>query len=418
MSAKPLVRVGEVVGETDVWNPAFLTADEPFSYIDISTVDSATKRICEVARVLPSQAPSRARQLVHAGDVLVSTVRPNLNAVSIVPDELDGAIASTGFSVLRPNKTHLEPRYLFHWVQTPQFIQYLTSRSTGASYPAVTERVVRDSLMPLPALGEQRKIVAMLDKVDAIRRKRKESFRLLDEFLRSTFLEMFGDPATNPKGWPRVPLGELLTSIDSGWSPRCLDRPVMGDEWGVLKLGAVTWCEYDSGENKALPAGVDPDPDLEVKPGDLLFARKNTHELVAACALVRDTPPRLLISDLIFRFCLRPDAGVDAAFLHQLLICPTKRRKIQKLAGGSAGSMPNISKERLRATPIELPPLSLQRDFALRVGAVAKLKTAHRASLAELDALFGALQHRAFALGEHGTPHEPQVVSSGLPTRT
>jgi hypothetical protein len=184
--------------------------------------------------------------------------------------------------------------------------------------------------------------------------------------------------------------------IDSGWSPICLDRPVADSEWGVLKLGAVTWCEYDPDENKALPPDVTPDPELEVKSGDLLFTRKNTYELVAACALARSTPPRLLMSDLIFRLRLRPDAEMDACFLHQLLIYPTKRREIQRLAGGCAGSMPNISKERLQSAPIEVPPLALQRDFAQRISGVEKLKAAYRTSLMRLDALFVAVQHQVF----------------------
>jgi type I restriction enzyme S subunit len=229
-----------------------------------------------------------------------------------------------------------------------------------------------------------------------LRAKRRAALSQLDTIIQAIFLELFGDPVTNPKAWPRLPFAALLTNIESGWSPICLERPVKGNEWGVLKLGAVTSCEYNPTENKALPPGVDPDPDLEVKPGDLLFTRKNTYELVAACALVRETPPQLLMSDLIFRFRLCPDAPVNNEFLHQLLTYPTKRREIQRLAGGSAGSMPNISKGRLRTTPIELPPITLQRDFAHRVSAVEKLKTVHRRSLAELDTLFGALQHRAF----------------------
>ena len=133
-----------------------------------------------------------------------------------------------------------------------------------------------------------------------------------------------------------------------------------------------------------------------MKRGDLLFARKNTYELVAACALVRETPPRLLMSDLIFRLRLRAEAKIDSVFLHQLLIYPTKRGDIQRLAGGSAGSMPNISKSRLETTVIEVPPIELQHEFARRVSVVEKLKTAQRQSLAELDALFASLQHRAF----------------------
>lgn len=247
-----------------------------------------------------------------------------------------------------------------------------------------------------PPLAEQRRIAEVLDRAEALRAKRRAALAQLDELTQSLFLDLFCDPVINPKKWPRVEFSKLLANIDSGWSPICLDRPVKGDEWGILKLGAVTWCEYNAAENKALPSGVEPDTAIEVKRGDLLFARKNTYELVAACALVHETPPRLLMSDLIFRLRLQPDAKMDSTFLHQLLIYPTKRREIQKLAGGSSGSMPNISKARLQTTVIEVPPIELQREFARRITAVEKLKTAHRASLAELDALFASLQHRAF----------------------
>ncbi len=158
----------------------------------------------------------------------------------------------------------------------------------------------------------------------------------------------------------------------------------------------MTWCEYNPYENKALPSNEQPDEALEVKPGDLLFTRKNTYELVAACALVRSTPSQLLLPDLIFRFRLRSEAPIDSCFLHQLLINPMKRREIQKLASGSASSMPNISKTKLQTVLIETPPLSLQQEFAQRVEAIEGLKTTHRESLAHLDALFASLQHRAF----------------------
>jgi type I restriction enzyme S subunit len=284
--------------------------------------------------------------------------------------------------------------YLVEFLKTQD--GYFKRHARGATIKGITRQVVNDLEIPLPTLAEQRQIAAVLDQADALRAKRRATIAQLDELTQSIFLDMFGDPATNPKGWPRVKFGELLANIDSGWSPNCLDRPVSGDEWGVLKLGAVTKCEYRSAENKALPPDVEADPSLEVKPGDLLFSRKNTYDLVAACALVRETPPRLLMSDLIFRFRLKPNAEVDSTFLHQLLIYPTKRREIQKLAGGSAGSMPNISKARLQTALIEIPPFSLQRDFAKRIASIGKLKAAHQTSLAELDALFASLQHRAF----------------------
>lgn len=272
----------------------------------------------------------------------------------------------------------------------------LTGLNRAAAVPGLNREDAYRLRLSLPPPSDQRRIAEVLDRADALRAKRRAALGLLDTLNQSTFLDLFGDPVANPKNWQLVQLEDVLDRIESGWSPTCLDRPVIDGEWGVLKLGAVTKNSYDPSQNKAVPENVMPLPELEVKKGDLLFSRKNTYELVAACALVLDTPSRLMMPDLIFRLCLRSSGGIDAAFLHQMLVYPTKRRVVQQLAGGSSGSMPNISKGRLLRLPIVKPPLPLQQTFARRVAAVEKLKAAHRASLAQLDALFASLQHRAF----------------------
>jgi type I restriction enzyme, S subunit len=213
---KHRVRIADIVVPADTWNPALASTDTPFDYIDISSVEASTKRIGKPKSITPSTAPSRARQLVKGGDVLVSTVRPNLNAVAIVPEHLDGATASTGFAVLRPNQRKVNPGYLFHWVRTPQFIRYLVAHASGANYPAVTETAVRESRLPLPPLATQEVIVGILDKADAIRDKRQEGLRLLNDLRESAFLEMFGNPITNPNGWRMHRLAEHLSFITSG----------------------------------------------------------------------------------------------------------------------------------------------------------------------------------------------------------
>ncbi len=106
-----------------------------FTYVDISSIDRETKRIIE-PKVLPvAKAPSRAKQVLKAGDVVVSMTRPNLNAVALVPPDLDGAIGSTGFHVLRAKDA--EPGFLFYAVQTNDFIDAMCEKVQGALYPAV-----------------------------------------------------------------------------------------------------------------------------------------------------------------------------------------------------------------------------------------------------------------------------------------
>jgi type I restriction enzyme S subunit len=110
-----------------------------FVYVDISTVDNKAKRIVDPKLLLVSSAPSRARQRLRAGDVLVSMTRPNLNAVALVPPELDGAIGSTGFHVLRA-RDGVVPQWLYYGVQSRQFVGAMSELVQGALYPAVRPR--------------------------------------------------------------------------------------------------------------------------------------------------------------------------------------------------------------------------------------------------------------------------------------
>jgi type I restriction enzyme S subunit len=164
----------------------------------------------------------------------------------------------------------------------------------------------------------------------------------------------------------------------------------------VLKLSAITSGRFSDEENKAMTADNEERPCLEVQIGDVLFSRKNTRELVAACAYVWDTEPRRMIPDLIFRFRIKEEAQLLPTYLWALLSNPKKRRSVQKLAGGSAGSMPNISKSKLRALEIELPSMDEQRTFEQ---AARRLQDHSQRSVSLLefaDTLFASLQSRAF----------------------
>ncbi|NJL64977.1 MAG: restriction endonuclease subunit S, partial [Methylacidiphilales bacterium] len=248
--------------------------------------------------------------------------------------------------------------------------------------------------IPLPPLEEQRRIAAILDRADAVRRKRKEAIALTEELLRSQFLDMFGNPVTNPKGWEVIELGNLITDIESGWSPKCDSREAEIDEWGILKLGAVTWGYFNPSENKALLPDTVPRPELEVKSGDLLFSRKNTYELVGASAFVHQTRSKLLLPDLIFRLCLKNT--INPVYLWQVLSQKAMRVEISKLASGSAGSMPNISKARLRTLNLPIPPLNMQLKYHQIVNLFWKQQNHQKDFLQSSENLFNSLLQSAF----------------------
>jgi type I restriction enzyme S subunit len=293
---------------------------------------------------------------------------------------------------LVPNKSVVDPRYLFHFMK--QVDMYPLAGST--TVPAIRKSTLEAIRIPLPPMPEQKRIADILDKADAIRRKRQQACDELASIRVAAFDSFFGDPVQNTQKWNRQPLCEVLESIDSGISPKCLDRPVAAGEWGILKLGAVTWCEYDYRQNKALPETITPDPSIEVKCGDLLFTRKNTYELVAAVAFVYQTLPKLMLPDLIFRLRIKQNAAVLPEYLWGLMTYPTKRRQVQALAGGSAGSMPNISKAKLMQHMVELPPDNVQRAYANVLNVTRKISEGFVSAREDAGKLFDALVQRAF----------------------
>ena len=210
----PTISIGSVCLPIQQCDPS-AAPDASFSYIDISSVDKDQKAINAVQRITGSDAPSRAKKMVKKGDTLVSMVRPNLNAVALVPKELDGEIASTGFAVLRPDPSLVNERYLFYRSRTNDFISILVSRATGASYPAVSDGIVRRVDIPLPPPKEQQRIVDILDQADSLRKQRAEADKKAEHILPALFYKMFGDPVTNPRGLRKVSLGKLI-KVKSG----------------------------------------------------------------------------------------------------------------------------------------------------------------------------------------------------------
>lgn len=331
------------------------------------------------------------RNLARHGDLLVSWAASL--GVYVWQGE-EGCINQHIFKVI-PRSELIDTAYLRRSLEAS--VAKMEAQVHGATMKHITRDKLLGIRISLPSKAEQRRIAAILDKAHELRAKRREAIAKLDQLLQSMFLDMFGDPVSNPNEWPRIAFSELLDRIESGTSPVCLDRPAKGSEWAVLKLGAVTRCEFDPFANKALPPTLEPDPSLEVRVGDLLFSRKNTLDLVGACAFVSKTKPRLLLPDLIFRLCLKDSAPVRPQYLQALLTHPGKRKEVQRLAGGSAGSMPNISKAKLMGVSIELPPMHIQVRFEQRLRAIFKVRESFQSSLAVIDSCLASLQQRAFS---------------------
>lgn len=203
-------------------------ADTLIDYIDISSVDNETKKVTGYQTITFGESPSRARKPVKRGDVLVSTVRPNLNAVALLEEDTPNvSVASTGFCVLE-SKDDVDSRFIFNFCKSKPFIDDMVSQATGASYPAVSDKIVRSALIPKYTYQEQQHISTVLDKVAKIIDGRRKELQELDNLIKARFVELFGDPVQNPFGWKKKRFDEICENLDSRRKPITSSDRVVG----------------------------------------------------------------------------------------------------------------------------------------------------------------------------------------------
>jgi type I restriction enzyme S subunit len=381
--------ISEFVHQIRMASQAAMQPDERLSYIDLSAVDKEEKHVVSEA-VKPltwAEAPSRARQIVQTNDILVSTVRPNLNGVAQLGAEHDGAIASTGFCVLRANPDVLDSRYLFHWVCSPQFVTEMIKQATGASYPAVSDRIILESLIPYPDdLNDQRRIAAALDKAYTIRKKRRDALKLADAFLRSAFLDLFGHLFSGGRAeW--VPLSECTDFIDyRGKTPeksasgvRFITAKNVRD--GVINIEPAEFISeetYRHWMTRGYPLS-----------GDVLF----TTEAPLGNVAVLRTNERVSVGQRLI--AIRPKKGLLPDFLSWAMRQDAIKRDIISRATGS--TVKGIRSAELVQVRVPIPETAGQVQFENLVTRLDQQKALMNRFASEAETLFQSLQQQAFA---------------------
>ena len=253
----------------------------------------------------------------------------------------------------------------------------------GSTHNTVYMPIFRDLKILLPPLGEQRKIAAILSSVDEAIEKTQAVIDQVQVVKKGLMQELLtkGLPGRHkkfkqteigdlPESWDVTALGGILAGIDSGWSPQCESQQAAINEWGVLKVSAVSWGNFRADEHKRLGHGLEPRLDAEVRVGDLLVSRANTRQLVGRAVLVSECRPRLLLSDKILR--LHPLSElVTPEFMVIILGLPIVRAQIEDRATGSSRSMKNISQEKLKGIRVPLPPVSEQDDITSLISSIS-----------------------------------------------
>jgi len=391
----PNVRLGEVLRRSDE-----LIEPSPDAEYSEITVRLWGKGVVERGRVLGASLPGK-RFVARATQFIASRIDARNGAMGLVPESLEGGLVTNDFPLFNLNTEKLEPAFLRWLSRTAGFVELCQRASEWTTNRVRLKESKFLSLeFPLPPLAEQRRIVGRIEELAAqineARNLRQQAAAEADA-LYAQQLNVAVTPHGN--GWARETVGDLIQSMDAGWSPNCDDVPADEGQLGVLKTTSVQWCAFQPEHNKALPLTLQPIADLAVKQGDVLVTRAGPRKRVAVVACVRADAPRLTISDKLIR--LRTNrTKIDPRFLELSLASPFSQEHLVQRKTGLADAQVNISQAILRATPVAYPALPEQHRIVAELDAlqteVDALKRLKSETSAELDALLPSILDRAF----------------------
>lgn len=314
-------------------------------------------------------------------------IKQNFRAVTTVEMVIDNNVMG-----LVPNNNLVDTNYLFYFMRSLDLYQF----SGATTIPALRKSMLENIQIPLPPLSEQICIAAILDKADGIRQKREQAIKLADDFLRATFLDMFGDPVENPKGWDVTSLVEYgsfkngmnFSKGESGATLKCLG---VGD----FKSLATITCMDNIGE---IELNILPSTDYLLNDGDLVFVRSNGNKaLVGRCLTIYPGKEKVTFSGFCIRYRIE-NTSITPEYLNFLFRTPSMKQ--QMLSGGQGANIQNISQGTLSTLRIPVPPLDKQLAFARLVDFHASIVKKQYDKMAESEKLFDALTGDFFTFNE------------------
>ncbi|HET6912246.1 MAG TPA: restriction endonuclease subunit S [Rhodanobacteraceae bacterium] len=387
MSVHRPVRLGDIAESIDYGvtasasskpiGPKFLRITD----IQDGTVDWNTVPWCEC----DARSASDAR--LKSGDIVFARTGATTGKSFLIRDCPDDTVFASYLIRVRLS-TPVDPRFVSHFFQTPRYWAQITKSARGVAQPGVNATTLKELQIPLPPLPEQRRIAEILDKADALRAKRRAALAQLDELTQSIFLDMFGDPGTNPRGWPVAPLMSLCTRVTDGthqpppWSS--IGHP-------FLFVSNITSGELNFDTTKFISDETHAElmRHCPIELGDVLYSTVGSYGVPA---LVRNNRKFAFQRHIAH---LKPNREIiEPEFLRVMLASPPLKRQADRVARGIAQKTVNLAD--IRKFVVFKPPLEAQRALVERVSTIRRLHGMHRGSLASCDALFASLQHGIF----------------------
>jgi len=332
--------------------------------------------------------PSRADIIVDKGDVLFAKMI-NTNKALLIDSELDGIIVSTGFSVHKPIENILVNEYFLHFLKHDIFHRQKNKLCTGAIQSAISNSSLEKFFVPVPDYSDQLYIANILSKAETLINQRKESIRLLDQYLKNTFLEVFGDPILNKKKWKLFQvseygesrLGKMLDGkkiIGNNLKPYLRNSNVL---WFRFKLDDLLEMDFDEKDRI----------EFSLMHGDILMCEGGE---IGRCAIWRGEFEECYFQKAIHRIRLNKNIVIPEYFVHMFWFY-TMNGGLNKYMG--AATISHLTGEKLKKMKLPIPPLDLQFQFAQIVEKTEALKAQYQQSLQELEQLYGSLSQKAFS---------------------
>jgi len=343
---------------------------------------------------IPRRLVKNDDKMLREGDLLVSTANSwNLVGKCCWVPPLKYAAAAGGFiAALRGDQSKVDPRYLYHWFNSPD--TQSDARNCGRQTTNISNMDIGRCLalkIPVPPLPEQRRITAILDKADALRAKRSEAIAKLDQLLQSVFLEMFGDPVTNPKQWPVATVGNCCEKVTVGIVVRPASyyvesgvpairslnigvNRIVGDDFVYFSekdnFGPLKKTMLRTGDVVAVRSG---------QPGKAAVISPEFDGANAIDVLIARTERSVLLPEFLAYF-MNSSAG-------KKLVLKEQRGQVQK----------HLNVKQLSEAEIPLPPLKEQKRFIIFARAAGELEKNLKAASSKFDALFAGIQSRTFS---------------------
>lgn len=366
-------------------NPSYFGGGIPWVKIG----DMLQGRITHTQETISQTAlDNSAAKMLPVGTVLIS-IFATIGRTAVLDIE---AATNQAVAGVNPRDTkRLDPTYLRRFLD--HFSDQLQQQARGVAQVNINSGILRTILVPVPTFGEQLRIAEVLDRAEALRAKRRAGVVGLERLRQAIFHEMFGDPASNSRGWPIARIAEV-SEVQGGLTINAA-REKNPHDAPYLRVANVHRESLDLTEIKRLYATDAEIARVALQRDDLLIVEGHGNDAeIGRSALWDASIDPCLHQNHLIRVRFSQDAIVPL-FGCIYLNSQGGRRHLLR-AGKTTSGLNTISVSDVRSTPIARPPLPLQQEFARRIALLERLKAAQRASLAEMDALFASLQHRAF----------------------